>query len=45
MDDVLLNKAAIIERCLKRMQEEYIGYEGELAYQAGCYCVEYTASM
>lgn len=31
MDDVLLNKAAIIERCLKRIAEEYHGHEGELA--------------
>lgn len=31
MDDVLLNKAAIIERCLKRIAEEYRGHEDELA--------------
>jgi len=30
MDDVLLNKAAIIERCLGRIHEEYDGYEHEL---------------
>lgn len=30
MDDVLLNKAAIIERCLLRIREEYHGYENEL---------------
>ena len=30
MDDVLLNKAAIIERCLHRIAEEYRGYENEL---------------
>ena len=30
MDDVLLNKAAIIERCLHRISEEYRGYENEL---------------
>ena len=30
MDDVLLNKAAIIERCLYRISEEYQGYENEL---------------
>ncbi|MGB9429995.1 MAG: DUF86 domain-containing protein [Gammaproteobacteria bacterium] len=29
-DDVLLNKAAIIERCLKRVREDYIGHETEL---------------
>lgn len=29
-DDVLLNKAAIIERCLKRIGEEYQGHEHEL---------------
>jgi len=30
MDDVLLNKAAIIERCLGRISEEYRGHEDEL---------------
>ena len=30
MDDVLLNKAAIIERCLHRISEEYRGCENEL---------------
>lgn len=29
-DDVLLNKAAIIERCLMRVREEYTGHEKEL---------------
>jgi uncharacterized protein YutE (UPF0331/DUF86 family) len=29
-DDVLINKAAIIERCLKRIGEEYRGHENEL---------------
>ena len=29
-DDVLLNKGAIIERCLKRIGEEYQGHEHEL---------------
>lgn len=29
-DDVLLNKSAIIERCLKRIGEEYQGHEHEL---------------
>lgn len=28
--DVLLNKVAIIERCLIRVREEYQGHEGEL---------------
>lgn len=28
--DVLLNKVAIIERCLDRVREEYQGHEGEL---------------
>lgn len=28
-DDVLLNKAASIERCLKRIDEEYRGHEPE----------------
>lgn len=27
VDDVLINKAAIIERCLKRINEEYVGHE------------------
>lgn len=30
MDEVLLGKAAIIERCLKRIAEEYVGHEAEL---------------
>ena len=30
MDDVLLNKASSIERCLRRITEEYIGHEDEL---------------
>ena len=30
MDDILLNKASSIERCLKRIAEEYQGHEGEL---------------
>ncbi len=30
MDDVLLNKASIIERCLLRIDEEYRGREEEL---------------
>lgn len=29
MDDVLLNKAAIIEKCLARINEEYVGFEIE----------------
>lgn len=29
-DDVLLKKVAIIERCLKRVEEEYRGHEQEL---------------
>jgi uncharacterized protein YutE (UPF0331/DUF86 family) len=29
-DDVLLNKVAIIERCLTRIEEEYWGHEDEL---------------
>ncbi len=29
-DDVLLNKVAIIERCLRRIDEEYRGHEGEI---------------
>ena len=27
MDDVTINKVATIERCLKRIKEEYLGYE------------------
>lgn len=30
MDDILLNKAAIIERCLKRLDSLYPGHEDEL---------------
>lgn len=29
-DDVLLNKVAIIERCLLRIREEYLGHESAL---------------
>ena len=29
-DDVLLNKAQIIERCLQRVREEYTGHESEI---------------
>ena len=29
MDDVLINKAAIIEKCLARISEEYVGFEVE----------------
>lgn len=31
IDDILLNKSAIIERCLKRVREEYLGHEDELS--------------
>lgn len=31
VDDVLLAKAAIIERCLKRIGEDYIGHEAEFS--------------
>lgn len=30
MDDILLNKASVIERCLQRIGEEYSGRETEL---------------
>jgi uncharacterized protein YutE (UPF0331/DUF86 family) len=30
MDDILLNKASYIERCLRRIDEEYRGHEDEL---------------
>ena len=30
MDDVILNKIAIIERSLKRIRQEYLGHENEL---------------
>ncbi len=30
-DDILLNKCATVERCLKRIEEEYKGAEHELA--------------
>lgn len=29
-DDVVLNKAASIERCLRRVREEYVGHESEI---------------
>ncbi len=31
MDEVLLGKAAIIERCLRRIGEDYAGHETEFA--------------
>ncbi len=31
VDDVLLNKVAIVERCLLRIETEYIGHEDEFA--------------
>jgi hypothetical protein len=31
MDDVLLNKANIVENCIRRIHEEYIGHEDEIA--------------
>lgn len=31
MDEVLIGKADIIERCLQRIDEEYVGHENELA--------------
>ncbi len=30
MDEVILNKVAVVERCLKRISEEYEGHEDEL---------------
>jgi uncharacterized protein YutE (UPF0331/DUF86 family) len=30
MDDVLIYKAQTIERCIKRVQQEYIGFENEI---------------
>jgi uncharacterized protein YutE (UPF0331/DUF86 family) len=30
MDEVILNKVAVIERCLRRIAEEYEGHEDEL---------------
>lgn len=30
VDDVLLSKAAIIERCLSRIREEYLGHESTI---------------
>jgi len=32
MNDIIRNKTAIIERCLKRIKEEYIGNEDKLFY-------------
>ena len=30
MSDVLRNKVATVERCIARIEEEFLGYEGEL---------------
>ncbi len=27
MDDIVLNKASIIEKCIERIKEEYVGHE------------------
>jgi uncharacterized protein YutE (UPF0331/DUF86 family) len=35
MDEVILNKVEVIERCLKRIAEEYQGHEDELATNFG----------
>ncbi|MBN4066806.1 DUF86 domain-containing protein [Simkania negevensis] len=32
MDDVILNKVAIVEKCLQRIHEEYDGHEDELEH-------------
>lgn len=32
MDNIILNKSAIIENCLKRVKEEYVGFENELEH-------------
>lgn len=30
MDDIILNKVSIIEKCINRIKEEYVGYEDKL---------------
>jgi uncharacterized protein YutE (UPF0331/DUF86 family) len=35
VDDVILNKAATIERCIQRAQEEYQGFEDALQKMIG----------
>ncbi len=32
MDDVIINKIAIMEKCIRRIHEEYDGHEDELLY-------------
>lgn len=32
VDDILINKIAIIQNCLKRIREEYLGHENELEH-------------
>ena len=32
MDDIVINKHAIIGRCLRRVEEEYVGHEGSLEH-------------
>ena len=32
MDNIILNKSAIIENFLKRVKEEYVGFENELEH-------------
>src|SRR5580658_2274360 len=36
MDDVLLNKAAVIERCIGRINEEYVGHEDDFENDFTC---------
>lgn len=32
MDDIIVNKIATIEKCVNRINEEYIGFEGEFCH-------------
>lgn len=32
MDDIIINKCDVIENCLKRIKEEYLGHEEELNF-------------
>ena len=32
MDDIVINKHAIIERCLRRVEEEYVGHEDTIEH-------------
>lgn len=45
MDDIILNKASIIERCFKRIKEEYQNNPENLKYQARFNYLKYSKGL